>query len=123
MAPAAWDSSGRPAVRADGDWLVASAVLRPGPGGCAAVARRWHAGKMHAPGPCPARTDRPADLSGLTIGWAREIRSGRYACPTRPAGVRTGSGSGRPAPPTRPQSPCVARCDTRSTAAVLATVR
>jgi DNA-binding transcriptional LysR family regulator len=37
--------------------------------------------------------------------------------------VRSGSGSGRPAPPPTPRSPSVARCDTRSTAVVLATVR
>src|SRR5215470_2446541 len=38
--------------------------------------------------------------------------------PARP-GVRTGSESGRPAPPPRPRSPSVAQCDTRSTAVVL----
>src|SRR3954452_6582170 len=40
-----------------------------------------------------------------------------------PAGVRTGSGSGPPALPRRTRAPSVARCDTRPTAAVLATVR
>src|SRR6476646_6989253 len=36
--------------------------------------------------------------------------------------VRTGSASGRPAPPPRPRWPNSARCGTRSTVVVLATV-
>ena len=41
----------------------------------------------------------------------------------RPDSVRTGSGSGRPVPSPGPRSPSAARCGTRSTAVVLATVR
>jgi hypothetical protein len=44
----------------------------------------------------------------------------RWLCPP---GLRTGSVSGRPAPLPRSRSPSVARCDTRSTAVVLARVR
>jgi hypothetical protein len=62
---------------------------------------------------------RPAAASSLPIMHCK-APSGRLTCP---ASVRTGSESGRPARSPRTRSPSVARCGTRSTAVVLATVR
>jgi hypothetical protein len=65
------------------------------------------------------------EATSRRAAWSRVPRGRRQERMTSPArpGVRTGSESGRPAPPPRPRSPSVARCDTRSTAVVLATVR
>jgi pyridoxine 4-dehydrogenase len=55
----------------------------------------------------------PGDLTGSTQSTRTSSKPG----------VRTGSESGRPAPPPGSRSPSVAQRDTRSTAAVLATAR
>jgi hypothetical protein len=67
----------------------------------------------------PARSD--VAEGGMVARSARSADE-RMTSPSRP-GVRTGSESGRPAPPPRPRSPSVAQCGTRSTAVVLARVR
>src|SRR6266480_139508 len=69
--------------------------------------------------------DAPHDMAS---SWLCLARTGRlcdcgWACGRARTGVRSGSGSGRPAQSPTPRSPTVARCDTRATAAGLATVR
>jgi hypothetical protein len=59
-------------------------------------------------------------IRNLLIDLGERAATSGQPCP---AGVRTGSESGRPAPPPASRSPSAAPCDTRSTVVVLATVR